>query len=137
MDHDPHETPNRATQSQRGCLNRLLRIRGEHPGEHLISTATPQPPYRDDLGRADKHSTLCWAQLCLGVWAKPVKKTPNPQPGLGERDLRPSLFQDRWGRKFRVYSSHTGSASFLRLTSEECEGHMHCKSSAGYPWLLY
>ena len=35
-----------------------------------------------------------------------------------------------------MYLSHIGSAGFLRLTSEEFEGHVHCKSSASHPWFL-
>lgn len=102
------------------------------------SRPLPHPQHRGtDLGGGGKS---CPPALCSDVTGNRSEASskcrltdlePTPRrAGWGPQSVTAA---GQMGRKFRVCSSHTGSAHILRLTSEGSEGHMHCESSASHP----
>lgn len=93
-----------------------------------------------DLGRGGKPCTLVLGSDVSGNRSEASSKGNlidlEPTARRAGRGPQPVTAVGQMGRKFRVCSSHSGSAHTLRLTSEGSEGHMHCESSAGHPWFL-
>ena len=101
----------------------------------------PHPQHRGtDLGRGGKPRTPALCSDVSGNRSEASSKCsltdPEPTARRAGWGPQPVTAAGQMGRKFRVCSSHKGSAHILRLTSEGSEGHMHCESSASHPWFL-